>query len=98
MGGTGLVAAVPGPQKKHLLHLLVKKVLIRDRRSAEVWYRLPDESTVRIQSDLVPPAGLYATRMRRREPELSFTRSGRFYFSSSMRPKSTSAPASSTEP
>ena len=54
----GLVAAVPGPQKKHLLHLLVKKVLIRDRRTAEVRYRLPDESAVRIQSDLVPPTGL----------------------------------------
>ena len=53
-----LVSAVPGPQKKHLLHLLVKKVLIRDRRTAEVWYRLPDESAVRIQSDLVPPTGL----------------------------------------
>ena len=53
-----VVDAVPGAQKKHLLHLLVKKVLVRDRRSAEIWYRLPQESPVRILSDLVPRTGL----------------------------------------
>jgi len=34
-----VVAAVPPTQKKHLLHILVKKVLIRDRNTAEIWYR-----------------------------------------------------------
>ena len=54
----GVVDAVPGAQKKHLLRLLVKKVLIQDRRTAEIWYRLPQESPVRILSDLVPRTGL----------------------------------------
>lgn len=53
-----VVGAVPGAQKKHLLHLLVKKVLIRDRRTSEIWYRLPEESPVRTLSDLVPRTGL----------------------------------------
>jgi len=30
------------PQKKHLLHRLVKKVLVHDRRTVEVWYGLPN--------------------------------------------------------
>ncbi len=54
----GVVDAVPGAQKKHLLRLLVKKVLIQDRRTAEIWYRLPQESPVRILSGLVPRTGL----------------------------------------
>lgn len=32
----------PNPQKKHLLHRLVKKVLVHDRRTIEVWYGLPN--------------------------------------------------------
>ena len=32
----------PAPQKKHLLHRLVKKVLVQDRRTVEVWYGLPN--------------------------------------------------------
>jgi hypothetical protein len=37
-----VLAAAPVPQKKHLLHRLVKKVLIHDRRTVEVWYALPN--------------------------------------------------------
>lgn len=32
----------PNPQKKHLLRRLVKKVLVHDRRTIEVWYGLPN--------------------------------------------------------
>jgi len=35
-------AAGTNAQKKHLLHNLVKKVLIHDRRTVEVWYALPN--------------------------------------------------------
>ena len=30
-----------GPQRKHLLQKLVKKVVVHDRRTLEVWYALP---------------------------------------------------------
>ncbi len=35
-------AAGTQAQKKHLLHSLVKKVLVHDRRTVEVWYALPN--------------------------------------------------------
>ena len=53
-----IVEAVPNPQKKHLLHLLVKKVLVRDKRTVEIWYRLPQGSPVRTLSGMVAPTGL----------------------------------------
>ncbi len=60
----GVVHAVPIPQKKHLLHLLVKKVLICDRRTFEVWYRLPQFPGVRTLSNMVAPASQYAKQSR----------------------------------
>ena len=56
----GVVEAVPAPQKKHLLHLLVKKVLIKDQRTSEVWYRLPQFPGVRILGQMVAPTSQYA--------------------------------------
>jgi site-specific DNA recombinase len=53
-----IVGAVSPSQKKHLLHLLVKKVLIIDSQTAETWYRLPQESPVRTLSYMVPRTGL----------------------------------------
>ena len=54
-----VVDAVPNAQKKHLLRLLVEKVLIRDRCTFEVWYRLPQfPGGVRTLSHLVAPTGL----------------------------------------
>jgi hypothetical protein len=55
-----IVGAVPPSQKKHLLHLLVKKVLIIDSQTAETWYCLPQESPVRTLSYMVPLMGQYA--------------------------------------
>ncbi len=60
----GVVDAVPIPQKKHLLHLLVKKVLICDRRTFEVWYRLPQFPGVRMPGNLVAPTSQYAKHTR----------------------------------
>ncbi len=37
-----VMAEGANPQKKHLLHRLVKKVLVHDRRTLEVWYALPN--------------------------------------------------------
>ena len=37
-----VIAAGTNAQKKHLLHLLVQKVLLNGRDTVEVWYRLPN--------------------------------------------------------
>ncbi|MCL5884607.1 MAG: hypothetical protein M1377_04580 [Deltaproteobacteria bacterium] len=37
-----VMAEGPNPKKKHLLHQLVKKVLIHSRDTIEVWYCLPN--------------------------------------------------------
>ncbi|MEE9226513.1 MAG: recombinase zinc beta ribbon domain-containing protein, partial [Acidobacteriota bacterium] len=37
-----VMAAGTNPQKKDLFHKLVKKVLVHDRRTVEVWYGLPN--------------------------------------------------------
>ena len=37
-----VMAEGTNPQKKHLLHQLVEKVLVHDRRTIEVWYGLPN--------------------------------------------------------
>jgi len=44
-------------QKKDLLHRLVKKVLIHDRRTVEVWYALPNQTSVRTPAHLAPHGG-----------------------------------------
>ena len=56
----GIVAAVPPAQKKHLLRLLVEKVLVRDRSEVEIWYKLPQSTPVRTLSDMVAPGCQYA--------------------------------------
>lgn len=53
-----VIAAGTNPQKKHLLHRLVKKVLIHDRRTIEIWYGLPNQVSVRTPAHLAPWAGL----------------------------------------
>ncbi len=45
-------------KKKHLLHRLVKKVLIHDRRTVEIWYGLPNRASVSTPEHLAPWAGL----------------------------------------
>jgi len=39
-----VMAEGPSPQKKDLLRRMVKKVLIHDRRTVEVWYCLPNST------------------------------------------------------
>ncbi len=47
-------AAGTNPQRKHLLQRVVKKVLIHDRRTVEVWYGLPNSPSVRTTGGLAP--------------------------------------------
>ena len=49
------------PQKKHLLHCLVKKVRVHDRGTIEVWYCLPQQTSVRTPVNLAPAVGLEPT-------------------------------------
>jgi hypothetical protein len=49
-----VMAAGTNPQRKHLLHRLVKKVLVRDRGSVEVWYALPYSSDLEHRSQWLP--------------------------------------------
>ena len=49
-----VLAAGTNPQKKHLLHMLAKKVLVHDRRTVEVWYCLPSQASVRTLAHLAP--------------------------------------------
>jgi hypothetical protein len=37
-----VMAEGPAPPQKHLLHRLVKKVLVPDRRTGEIWHGLPN--------------------------------------------------------
>jgi hypothetical protein len=55
-----VIAAGTNPQKKHLLRLLVKKVLIYDRRTIEIWYGLPNQASVRTPAHLAPRMCQYA--------------------------------------
>jgi site-specific DNA recombinase len=41
-----VIAAGTNPQKKHLLRQVVKKVLVHDRNTIEVWYGLPNPASV----------------------------------------------------
>ena len=56
---------IPNLQKKHLLQLLVEKVLIDDRCTFKVWYRFPQfPRGVRTLSLLVAPRLQYAKQSR----------------------------------
>lgn len=51
------IANGANPKKKHLLPHMVKKVLIHDRRTIEVWYELPNQASVRTAGYLAPHLG-----------------------------------------
>jgi site-specific DNA recombinase len=53
-----VMASGTNPQKKHLLGRMVKKVLVSDRRTLEIWYGLPNHRSVRTPGNLAPRAGL----------------------------------------
>ncbi len=45
------------PQKKDLLRRLVKKVLVHDKRTIEIWYALPNQASVRTLGSMAPHSG-----------------------------------------
>ena len=53
-----VMATAENAKKKHLLRQLVKKVLIHDRHTVEVWYGLPNPDSTRIAGNLAPRQGL----------------------------------------
>ena len=48
------MAEAPNPQKKHPLQRLVKKVLVHDRQTVEVWYRLPHPQLIEYWDNWLP--------------------------------------------
>ncbi len=56
-----VMAKGTNPQKKDLLRRLVKKVLVHDRRTIEVWYGLPNLTSVSTPGYLAPRVGLEPT-------------------------------------
>jgi len=53
-----VMAEGTNPQKKDLLRRLVKKVLIHDKRTIEIWYALPNQGSVRTPGHLAPRGGV----------------------------------------
>jgi hypothetical protein len=50
----------------------VKKVLIHDRRTIEIWYALPNQASVRTPAHLAPRMGQSTNRRRVAEPQVWF--------------------------
>jgi hypothetical protein len=65
-----VIAAGTNPQKKHLLRQMVKKVLIHDRRTIEIWYGLPNQTSVRTPGYLAPR--MCRSTNRQSDPEVWF--------------------------
>ncbi|MDH4038436.1 MAG: hypothetical protein OEX18_14400 [Candidatus Krumholzibacteria bacterium] len=49
-----VMAAGTNAQRKDLLHRVVKKVLIRDRHTVEVWYALPNRDAIEYWNKWLP--------------------------------------------
>jgi len=49
-----VLATGTGAQRKDLLHRVVKKVLVHDRRTVEVWYALPNRADLAISNNWLP--------------------------------------------
>lgn len=58
-------------QRKDLLHRVVKKVLIKDRHTVEVWYALPNRSAIESWNIWLPKRNSFRTR-RTAPPEIWF--------------------------
>ncbi len=52
-----VMAAGTNPQKKHLLKRMVKKVLVHDRRTIEIWYCLPNPQRFENRENWLPGRG-----------------------------------------
>ncbi|MCK4415308.1 MAG: recombinase zinc beta ribbon domain-containing protein [Candidatus Eisenbacteria sp.] len=66
-----VMAEGTGAQKKDLLHRLVKKVLVHDRRTIEVWYGLPNRRGIESCNKRLPKCNSIRSH-RMAEPEIWF--------------------------
>ena len=67
-----MVADGANPQKKDLLRRLVKKVLVHDKRTIEIWYALPNQASVRTPGHLAPRMRQSTNRRSIAEPQIWF--------------------------
>ena len=67
-----VMAEGPNPKKKHLLHLLVKKVLIHSRKTVEIWYVLPNSQRFANCTIWLPICNRLRTHPGWVEPEVWF--------------------------
>jgi hypothetical protein len=63
-----MVADGANPQKKDLLRRLVKKVLVHDKRTIEIWYALPNQASVRTPGHLAPHGGRVSNSCHESKP------------------------------
>jgi len=66
------MAEGPNPKKKHLLHRLVKKVLIHSRKTVEIWYVLPNSQRFANRNIWLPSCNSIRSRPGWVEPEVYF--------------------------
>ncbi|MBE0558258.1 MAG: hypothetical protein IH628_13585 [Proteobacteria bacterium] len=62
-----VMAEGPNPKNKHLLHQLVKKVLIHSRETVEIWYALPNSQRFANCNTRLTSLGLYKKPITERE-------------------------------
>jgi hypothetical protein len=60
-----VMASGTHPQQKDLIKRLVKKVIVHDRRTVEIWYGLPNQTPVRTPGQLAPRGLHHSNTMRR---------------------------------
>jgi DNA repair exonuclease SbcCD ATPase subunit len=65
-----VMAEGPNPKKKHLLHQLVKKVLIQSRQTNEIWYALPNSQRFANCNIWLPGCASMRNHPGRVEPEI----------------------------
>ncbi|MFQ5479352.1 MAG: recombinase family protein [Candidatus Binatia bacterium] len=64
-----VIDAGTAAQKKHLLHLLVQKVLLKGRETVEVWYRLPNPERFYTWQEWLPSMVVVRTKRVRGSPQ-----------------------------
>ncbi len=67
-----VMASEENAKKKHLLRQLVKKVLVHNRDTVEVWYGLPGPDLARIEGRMAPSAQPHSNHSRSSHPPTAF--------------------------
>ena len=67
-----VMAEGPNQKKNHLLHRLVKKVIIYSRQTIEIWYVIPNPRRFEDCNIWLPKCNSFTSRPGRIEPEVWF--------------------------